>query len=1164
MGEDRTVVIGPAFSTLTQPLDPVRRLDTPLITSMIPSQFFLLRVCLVLSIVPVISVALHTARAQQAPPASTAATVAKEEAVTLSPFVIEASSDTGYLASSTLSGSRLKTDYRDVASQVSVMTPEFLADIGAFSADDAFNYSANTETGMELAGIDAQFFGRGATINSPQSRSRGLAEATSTRNFFTTVLPYDNYNSSEGGFTMASGPNAGLFGLGSASGINDTQFNRPQLARQKSRAQLTIDSYGSRRVTVDHNAPLVRDRLGLRVEGLLSDKRYFMEGYYTKDKRVTGSLGWTPFRRLRIDVHSEYMDRRASLPVYFMTKDSVTPWTNPGMGNRTPFDTPDKSPDAQGLALNPGSNAYLFNWAAGVSTSPIFTHGATDAPGIYSYRYSAAVRQQGQYINAALKLAPDYLNGATFLDDRIYPFSKYGIYGGTHPNLVNAKTVSALGNLQINDRLFMEFGANYEATRLKNTNLYSPVQANLNIDPNTYRYKAGYTPLDPVAAGAAGTANRAANAANREANPNFGKLYLEGQELANKGETQSKEVRIALAYEFDTAKRLGEWMGAYAGRQRFVATASENEVMTITQVFRRTILDDVDAAGRLVAPSVITAANAKADFGPTARYMTATNRAFLTRDYLDPASHGTAYGTWGGQDPFGAWTFTDANGKAYRVGMFEQGGVNVATGRKASDFSRALVYQGYFLKDRLVLTYSRRYDTSRDKQLDPVTNSLSPLTGLAPFYTTIPWDRYQGRPTLLNTSRSAVLHPLNWLSVHYNVSTNNDPTPSAAHNIDGSLYPFPSGQNKEYGVRFVLGGLTLRVNQYKNEITNQDAGNNFGNIRLRQFVFDQEARYINLQRGRTQALGLPDFNDYYLKSAAPGYNSADNAIDFYRLYANAVSRGSEIELTGRWRKLDVRVSAGRTAAIKSSIGPDWLKYATDPAVFKRMQELEWYALDPASGQIRPVVSASASGAPVFGAKGATPIKGWDKVPINDAGSTTTLFDQYRNSLLPEVLLVRQFDGISNPGIREWRFSSTLVYNFSKAWRAGFSTRLRAKAVIGYMLSEVNMTIAGYPVTTRTSDLNQRFYSPSEWYFDPFVSYKGKFNNRLGYSVQLNVRNALNNRELIPNNVSASTASLINVSDPRFTYYGWTNPRAIVSAAQMQDPIGFQLSATVDF
>ena len=76
---------------------------------------------------------------------------AREEPVVLSPFLAAAETDTGYLATSSLAGTRLKTDFRDIASQVSVMTPEFLADIGAFSNNDAFTYSMNTENAAEVS-----------------------------------------------------------------------------------------------------------------------------------------------------------------------------------------------------------------------------------------------------------------------------------------------------------------------------------------------------------------------------------------------------------------------------------------------------------------------------------------------------------------------------------------------------------------------------------------------------------------------------------------------------------------------------------------------------------------------------------------------------------------------------------------------------------------------------------------------------------------------------------------------------------------------------------------------------------------------------------------------------------------------------------------------------
>jgi hypothetical protein len=53
--------------------------------------------------------------------------------VELSPFVVSADANVGYVATSSLGGGRINTEYRDIASQVSVMTPEFLADSTLFS-----------------------------------------------------------------------------------------------------------------------------------------------------------------------------------------------------------------------------------------------------------------------------------------------------------------------------------------------------------------------------------------------------------------------------------------------------------------------------------------------------------------------------------------------------------------------------------------------------------------------------------------------------------------------------------------------------------------------------------------------------------------------------------------------------------------------------------------------------------------------------------------------------------------------------------------------------------------------------------------------------------------------------------------------------------------------
>jgi hypothetical protein len=49
-------------------------------------------------------------------PAAATTSAASDEAVVLSPFQVDASSDKGYMATQTLSGTRLKTDLRDIGS----------------------------------------------------------------------------------------------------------------------------------------------------------------------------------------------------------------------------------------------------------------------------------------------------------------------------------------------------------------------------------------------------------------------------------------------------------------------------------------------------------------------------------------------------------------------------------------------------------------------------------------------------------------------------------------------------------------------------------------------------------------------------------------------------------------------------------------------------------------------------------------------------------------------------------------------------------------------------------------------------------------------------------------------------------------------------------------
>lgn len=77
--------------------------------------------------------------AQENTEATTATT--DDDVVELSPFVVETSRDVGYLAQNTLAGSRLNTSLKDTGAAISVLTKEFLSDIGATNMKDVILFT---------------------------------------------------------------------------------------------------------------------------------------------------------------------------------------------------------------------------------------------------------------------------------------------------------------------------------------------------------------------------------------------------------------------------------------------------------------------------------------------------------------------------------------------------------------------------------------------------------------------------------------------------------------------------------------------------------------------------------------------------------------------------------------------------------------------------------------------------------------------------------------------------------------------------------------------------------------------------------------------------------------------------------------------------------------
>jgi hypothetical protein len=275
--------------------------------------------------------------AQTTAPAAAPAAPPEDEVLQLSPFEVNADEDTGYAATQTLAGTRIRTDLKDVGSAITVVTKQFMQDIGATDNSTLLQYTPNAE----VAGTRGTYAGLGnATsvdetnaLRQPGSnnRVRGLATADNTRDFFITDIPWDSYNVDR--VDIQRGPNAILFGLGSPAGIVNASLNGASF-RDQGNVTYRIGSYGSQRASLDVNKVLIKDVLALRLDGLWDDQKYQQDPAYQNDKRFYGALRFDPKLfgpsfHTSLKLKYENGEIEANRPRTTPPQDSITPWFRP-------------------------------------------------------------------------------------------------------------------------------------------------------------------------------------------------------------------------------------------------------------------------------------------------------------------------------------------------------------------------------------------------------------------------------------------------------------------------------------------------------------------------------------------------------------------------------------------------------------------------------------------------------------------------------------------------------------------------------------------------------------------------------------------------------------------------------------------------------------------
>lgn len=218
-----------------------------------------------------------------------------DDVIDLNPFVVNATEDEGYVATETLAGTRLKTDLRDIASSISVVTDEFLRDTAAKSNEDLLVYTTSTETGGFFGNFSGVGNLQGAAENliAPQNntRIRGLDSADNTRGFFLTDIPWDSYNVDR--VEIQRGPNSILFGAGSPAGIINANLV-PASFQPGTKIRIQVDEFNSFRTSINHNMELIDDTLAVRVAGLFDDKKFQQKPAFEEDERLYGAISFKP------------------------------------------------------------------------------------------------------------------------------------------------------------------------------------------------------------------------------------------------------------------------------------------------------------------------------------------------------------------------------------------------------------------------------------------------------------------------------------------------------------------------------------------------------------------------------------------------------------------------------------------------------------------------------------------------------------------------------------------------------------------------------------------------------------------------------------------------------------------------------------------------------
>ncbi len=376
----------------------------------------------------------------------------EQDAYELSPFVVETTSELGYLATQTLAGTRLKSDIKDVGASLTILTQELMEDLAITDLDSAIDYVASTDQDLDIV---ADLATGNFVLNTGGARfvSRGGLSGTISRDFFRNRFQQDSFSTER--FTFARGPNAVLFGLGNPYGVFSTSSKRAQFNRNSYRIGARIDQRGSFRITGDANRILIDDKLALRIAAVHDDAEYFQKPTGRNQNRLYGTVTYKPYENTTIRVHWEEgsIKRNPSRP--WPLWDYLSPWMDTYQNNPTAGFVDGVMPAAPGKPLPPAVRRYT-NGNRWISTE--YTSGGTTTPTLNWRRTSISDRPSGRYGTVTGNDGK-----VSLLRNDLYPLD-HAVTGYAIQRYEDYSNWSAFLEQQIGENLFIEAAYNHSNT----------------------------------------------------------------------------------------------------------------------------------------------------------------------------------------------------------------------------------------------------------------------------------------------------------------------------------------------------------------------------------------------------------------------------------------------------------------------------------------------------------------------------------------------------------------------------------------------------------------------------------------------------------------------------------------------------------------------------